>query len=208
MPRRSSSPFAKAFAIVLVIAAIVAALLLVRFWPEPQPDADRNASANRIAPTTGVDAGTGAASTAAGSCPWLRGEMLASSTRGAFSLKPIAVPSGSAAAACELVHSGTRYTILKFDAASLAASEAKLTPSAYFDSVAAGFEYEFKVAPIAMAGIGERALVAGADGEFLADAGQVVWQRGDTVYSLDCEKRMLRGRFVEIARWIDASLVE
>jgi hypothetical protein len=116
--------------------------------------------------------------------------------RVAVEARTLAPASGvPALSGCEWVYFGGRATGRLFTPDSLAAGGVALDAAAYFRSVATGLEYEFKIAPEAVAGIGDEALAAGFGA---GDAPQVVVRRGDRVLALEV-RGLERGSALSLA---------
>jgi hypothetical protein len=93
-------------------------------------------------------------------------------------------PGIPAASACAWVFFGGRAEARLFTPQSLRAGGIALDIPAYFASIATGLEYEFKTTPEPLAGLGDAALVAGADG---GGPPQVVLRQGDRVLAVAFE---------------------
>lgn len=138
-------------------------------------------------------------------CTLVEAAVLAQRLSDPASVAGTAVPPGvPASGACELTIGGARLALARFDGTSLARMRPPMDPKGYFDSLAVGLEYEFKVEPEPIAGLGSRAVAGGfdADGD---DPAQIVWQRGSQVYVLAARDRMPRARMLAVARAIDAA---
>lgn len=97
-------------------------------------------------------------------------------------LRPVAgVP---AASACEWIFFGGRAVARLYTPGSLAAGGVALAVPDYFASIATGLEYEFKVAPESVAGLGDAALAAGFAG---GGPPQVVLRQADAVLAVEFE---------------------
>ena len=95
---------------------------------------------------------------------------------------PAGVP---AASACGWTYFGGQATGHLFTVDSLAAGGVPMDAVAYLRSVATGLEYEFKLPPETVPGLGDEALAAGFGAG--VDAPQVVVRRGDRVLVLAFE---------------------
>jgi len=87
-----------------------------------------------------------------------------------------------AASTCQWTYFGGRAIGRVFTPTSLAAGGVDLAPGDYFRSVATGLEYEFKIAPQVLDGVGDEALAAGFGA---GDAPPVVVRRGDRVLAIE-----------------------
>lgn len=87
-----------------------------------------------------------------------------------------------AASTCQWTYFGGRAIGRVFTPASLAAGGVALTPADYFGSIATGLEYEFKIAPQVLDGLGDQALAAGFAG---GEVPQIVVRRGDHVLAIE-----------------------
>lgn len=131
-------------------------------------------------------AGTGSAGGAASACGLAAEPLLAERIgRVAVEARVLrAAPGVPAASACEWTFFGGRAVGRLFTPASLAAGGLALSGAEYFASIATGLEYEFKVAPQPLAGLGDAALAAGFAG---GGPAQVVLRRGERVLAIEVE---------------------
>jgi hypothetical protein len=193
MPRRRNARPFLAIALVIAIAAAAVAVWHAAGGRFARPGAEPPADVTGVPPGAPVG------------CAIVDGAVLAQRLPDPVTAAGTAVAAGvPASAACELSIGGARLALARFDADSLRRLVPPLTPSAYFDSLVVGLEYEFKAEPESIAGLGARAVASGFDGDG-DDPAQVVWQRGPVVFVLSARDRVPRERLLAVARALDAT---